>query len=303
MFIDGFDFGTTKEQVESHCSQAGEVISVALKKGNAVVKFSSPDEAKAAVESLNKSTIEGNSRFIDVKLDKKSLPPKAGTKRPKNSADDSCKVFVRGFDFDTTDEAFEAHVSGVGTIEDVNWITKGSAVVTYSSPSEASAAVKTLQGTTIPGNSRFIDVLPKDEGERPAKKKIKSGMPATNAGMKGQWGIPAMNAGMKGQWVFVPATNGGKQGKQTKPKKGGRSEDPAGCGRVYVRGFDFETTDDQLETHMKKAGAVHAVKWITKGSAVVIYMKKASAVKAVSTLNQTTLKGNTRYIDVILKDD
>merc|ERR1712232_1284763 len=92
---------------------------------------------------------------------------------------------------------------------------------------------------------------------------------------------------------------GGKSG-----GKGGRNRepDPAGSGRVFVRGFDFGTTDEQFEGHMSKVGAIHAVHWVTKGSAVVVYKRKASAVKACSKLGNTTISGNSRYIDVIEKD-
>jgi len=64
-------------------------------------------------------------------------------------------------------------------------------------------------------------------------------------------------------------------------------QDPVGSGRVFVRGFDFGTTDEQFEEHMSKAGPIHAVHWVTKGSATVVYKKKASAVKATKTLTNT----------------
>merc|ERR1712188_344356 len=68
-------------------------------------------------------------------------------------------------------------------------------------------------------------------------------------------------------------------------------EDPPGSCRVYVIGFDFGTTDEQFEGHMKQAGPIHAVHWVSKGKAVVVYKKKASAQKAAA-LNQTTIDGN-----------
>merc|ERR1712151_693529 len=114
-------------------------------------------------------------------------------KRTDSRDDDppgSCRVFVRGFDFGTTDEQFGAHMSSVGTIENVKWITKGSAELTYSSADEAAAAVEQLQNTTIEGNSRFIDVLPKEDGDRPAKR--------LNSGGKGK-------SGGNGQWVLMEA--------------------------------------------------------------------------------------------------
>jgi len=312
VFVRGFDFETTKEQVESHCSQAGTVVSVAMKKGNAVVEFSSPEEAQNAVDSLNNSTIPGNSRFIDVIIDKKSLPPKpgmkssaskAGVKRSAASMGEGKSVFVRGFDFDTTDEQFDAHISSVGTVQDVKWITKGSAVVTYGSKAEAAAAVSQLQGTTIPGNSRFIDVLPREEDNYSPAKKSRIGakgngkfMPAwiPNPLLFGGYGA-GFGAGFGGGTKFKPG--------QAKKKKGDhKDEDPAGSGRVFVRGFDFGTDDAKFEKFMSKAGAIHTVHWVSKGSAVVVYKKQASAIKASTALNQTTIPGNTRYVDVILKD-
>merc|ERR1719335_849235 len=106
-----------------------------------------------------------------------------------------------------------------------------------------------------------------------------------------------------GGWVFVPEKQskgkgkgkggGGKKRTDTHP-----DEDPPGSCRVFVIGFDFGTTDEQFEGHMKKAGPIHAVHWVTKGKAVVVYKKKASAAKAAE-LNESVIDGNSRYITVI----
>lgn len=294
VFVDGFDFGTSKEDVEAHMSQAGAVVSVQMKKGNAVVTYSSAEEASSAVSDLNKSTIAGNDRFIEVKIDKKSLPPKAGAgKRPRDGDDDgSPKVLVRGFDFDTTEEQLQAHMGKVGSIEGIYWVSKGSANVIYSSAAEATAAVAQLNNTTMKGNSRYIDVI--IGGDRSAEKAAKK----FKGGGKGGWtqvlqALPWMK----------PMMGKGK-GKGGGKKKGGdhSDEDPAGGGRVFVRGFDFDTTDEQLESHMKKAGPLHAVHWVNKGNAVVVYKKKASATKACSSLDNTTIPGNSRYINVTARN-
>merc|ERR1719183_1622823 len=93
---------------------------------------------------------------------------------------------------------------------------------------------------------------------------------------------------------------GAGKGKVKGKRKGGdhSDEDPAGSGRVFVRGFDYDTTDQQLESHMKKAGPIHTVHWVNKGNAVVVYKTKAAATKACSNLNETTISGNSRYINV-----
>merc|ERR1719277_2844808 len=104
---------------------------------------------------------------------------------------------------------------------------------------------------------------------------------------------------------------GGKgKGKSTKVKGGAfekrkrtdsRDDDPPGSCRVFVRGFDFGTTDEQFEGHMKQAGPIHAVHWTTKGSAVVVYKKKAAAAKAAA-LDGSIIDGNERYISVVTGD-
>jgi len=55
-------------------------------------------------------------------------------------------------------------MSGVGAIQNVQMIDKGSVCVTYSSAEESSAAVQTFNQTIIPGNSRYIDVFPMRPG-------------------------------------------------------------------------------------------------------------------------------------------
>lgn len=287
VFVDGFDFGTSKEDVESHMSQAGTVVSVQMNNGSAVVTYSSADDATGAVSNLNKSTIAGNSRFIDVKIDKKSLPPKVGMKRSYDEGQGgSPRVFVRGFDFDTTDEQLGAHMGQVGPIQEIHWVSKGSANVVYSSASAATAAINKLNGTTIPGNSRFIDVI--IGGDHAAEKKRKGGG-------KG-WG-PVIEYSPYPPWMKPMSTPKGKGG--GKGKRGDHSdEDPVGSARVFVRGFDFGTTDQQLENHMEKAGPIHTVHWVNQGNAVVVYKNRASAMEACSNLDNTTIPSNSRYINV-----
>merc|ERR1712217_899387 len=78
-------------------------------------------------------------------------------------------------------------------------------------------------------------------------------------------------------------------------------EDPKGSCRVFVIGFDFGTTDEQFEGHMGQAGEIHAVHWVTKGKAVVVYTSEDSAAMAKE-LNGTVIEGNERYITVITSD-
>lgn len=303
VFVRGFDFGTTVAQIQAHCAAAGKVTAVEMQgKGGAVVTYSTAGGAQKAIQLLNQSTIHGNSRFIDVKANARSAVPTNGAvarkplavavgglarkpvaarkplavagpaaarKRPAPAgATGGCRVFIRGFDFGTTDEMFEGHVGQVGTIERVQWCTKGSAIVTYSSPEEAQAAVSQLSGTTIEGNSRYIDCILKEDEDQPRFKAVKTERPGKGGGKGGGKGI----------------------------------SDPVGSGRVFVRGFDFGTTDEQLEAHMAQAGEISKVFWASKGSAVVVYKTRQEAEVAAESLNQTVIEGNTRYIDVMARE-
>merc|ERR1712232_608610 len=64
----GYDMGTDKELIEQHCSKCGLVLNCEVSKKHAIVTFSSPEEAQEAVQTLDKTTIEGNTRYVDVKL-------------------------------------------------------------------------------------------------------------------------------------------------------------------------------------------------------------------------------------------
>jgi len=263
VFVRGFDFGTEVPQIKQHCSKVGQVKHVEMSgNGAALVTYASEGQAQAAVQGLNQTTIPGNSRYIDVKLDE----PSKGTKRTSVG---SAKVLVRGFDYGTTDDQLVGHMGQAGQIEEVQWCTKGSAMVTYSTLEEACHAVSTLNSTTIAGNSRFIDVMSKTEEE--------NGLPAKRFKGSGKGG--AENA-----FVAMPGPS-------------------RGSAKVYVRGFDFGTTDEQILEHMGQAGWIEDFKWCTKGSVMVTYSSLEEAWHALSTLNSTTIAGNSRFIDVISKAD
>eukprot|EP00439_Symbiodinium_sp_Y106_P079805 s216_g18.t1 len=199
--------------------KAGLVTSVELwGRGAAAVTFATAEGAQASL-NLHRSIVPGNKRFVEVKLDDDPTAGKPGS-----------KVLVRGFDFGTTDEQLKAHCSKAGTIANLQWISKGSALFWYAN--------------------------------------------------------------------FARAYWGKGKGKGKSDKK----EDPEGSGRVFVRGFDFGTTDEQLIAHMSQAGEIATVHWVSKGSAVVIYKEAAGAAQAVATLQKSVIGTNTRYIDVVLKE-
>lgn len=165
----------------------------------------------------------------------------------------SATVVVRGMDFGTTDDQLAAHMSCVGTVQNVKWVTKGTAEVVYGSADEALYACQSLNQSIIPGNSRYIDVLPQDAG----------------------------------QWNW-------SQDKRSAPTAPGST--------VFVRGFDFGTTQEQFASHMSSVGTITNVNLIDKGSAEVTYSNATEAAMAIQQLNNTTIPGNTRYIDVLTQE-
>lgn len=150
IFLKGFDFGTTEEAIRKHCEKAGKVIEVEFfGNGNALVSYASEKEAASAAASLQATTIAGNTRYIDVNLDR-GLNTKQYPIKPNS-------VFVRGFDLGTTLDAIKDHFAQAGSIVEAELRTPRIAFLTYSSLAEAEAAASSLDKSTIPGNERYID--------------------------------------------------------------------------------------------------------------------------------------------------
>jgi len=187
-------------------------------------------------------------------------------KRSFNSLGGGCRIYVRGFDFGTTDQMIAGHMSNAGNVQNVERAGKGEAYVTYSSPDEAAVAMEQLQKTVINGNSRYIEILGESEGEQ-AIKAIKSGGGKGFGG--GGFGMPMMNGGMQSDR------------------------------RIYVRGFDFGTTDQQIAAHMSQAGNIEGVERAGKGEAYVTFSSPEEASMAFQNLNRTIISGNSRYIELL----
>jgi len=71
VFVKGFDFGTTEEQIRDHFAACGAIDSVSFRgEGAALVGFEDSEAANRAVE-MDRTTIANNRRFIFVNLDGK----------------------------------------------------------------------------------------------------------------------------------------------------------------------------------------------------------------------------------------
>jgi len=155
VYVRGFDFGTKEAQLRKHMMQAGQVLKMKMEsKGEAIVVYKNKEDAESAAATLNQTVVDGNSRYIDVILKESSAPP-----GPPGSG----RVFVRGFDFGTTEQQLTQHMSQAGSILEAKMKGKGEANIMYETKAQAQAAAKTLNKSTIEGNTRFIEVTLKDQ--------------------------------------------------------------------------------------------------------------------------------------------
>mmetsp|Transcript_51400 Transcript_51400/g.117199 ORF Transcript_51400/g.117199 Transcript_51400/m.117199 type:complete len:209 (-) Transcript_51400:416-1042(-) len=171
VFVNGFDFGTTEDQVRHHFESAGRVSRVMFQgKGAALVSYNSEDDARRAVSTLAETTIDGNRRYVNVKMDEGG-PSKGDRKGGKGDYYGDRKggkgggfggppgpqIIVRGFDFGTTEEQVWNHFDHCGEILELRFLSEGTAVVKFASEAQASKAVD-LNRSTIDGNQRYINV-------------------------------------------------------------------------------------------------------------------------------------------------
>ena len=68
--------------------------------------------------------------------------------------------------------------------------------------------------------------------------------------------------------------------------------------RVFVGGFDIGTSEAQIQAHCAAAGEIAAVEMRGIGAAVVTYGTAGGVPKVIALLNQSTIFGNSRFIDV-----
>lgn len=66
--VRGMDKGTTLEAVVDHCSTAGEIVDSKSNRKAAFLTYSSKEEAQTAIDTLEKTVIPGNERYILVSL-------------------------------------------------------------------------------------------------------------------------------------------------------------------------------------------------------------------------------------------
>jgi len=221
-------------------------------------------------------------------------------------------VLVCGFDFGTTDAQVASHMSTAGTVTNIQAVDQGAMSVTYASPREAKMAMM-LQKTVIAGNSRFIDVIPQDPSEflttyniDPQKSmQFLSLDPAQQQAVMAKGSLASArdpNAVLTVRIKQATGNTGAGSEQVTATLFAGKSNSLGGKNAVLVRGFDYTTTDEQIAMHMGSVGNVVKVHQVSQGVACVKYTSAQEAQMAVATLQDSTIAGNSRYIEVAPMD-
>lgn len=152
VWVRGFDFKTPEEVLRKHFATAGDVVDFWFDpRGSALARFKTIEEARNAVTKLDGTKVEGNRRYIDVLL------------RSEMAAQpvlEESSVFVDGFDYGTRTAGLLKHFRSIGKVLHADLLTKSSAIVQYESADEAEKAFDILDKSTVPGNERYLRVLP-----------------------------------------------------------------------------------------------------------------------------------------------
>jgi len=164
VFVNGLSFSTAWQELKDHMRQAGNVLHVDIKlapdgrsKGNALVEYSSPQEALNAMRMLDNSELEGRTIFVREDRDAVKAPVNG-----RGTAGGGFKVFVGNLSFRTTWQDLKDHMRQVGDVNhveihtDASGLSKGSALVEFSSRSAARAAIDRLQDSELGGRPLFI---------------------------------------------------------------------------------------------------------------------------------------------------
>lgn len=265
VFVRGFDRGTDEAAMKKHFSDCGKIKELYFQsKGSAVVTFENADDAAKAVKELDGSTIEGQKRYVAVKLDEHDREDSGKAKGERKgkgkgagrSASDSGSgrsIYISGFDSTVTDEStLHSHFGKIGKIEHLHFQSKGSAVIVYVDASSVDRAVSELHESYMEGQSRYVAVR-------------------------------------------VDNRAGSNEGSR---KGSGKSSGSS----VFASGFAYETDDAAVRKHFGEVGEVTDLYFQSKGACVITYKTAAAANRAVDELHESYLKGQDRYVAVKLDD-
>jgi len=267
VFVRGFEFDTQEETVRKFFSPMGEITEIYFQsRDSVVVRFEKEESAEKAAKELHEKTMEGQSRYVTVKIDggkggSKGKGKGKGDREPveRKTFEKDTSIYVSGFDTSSTDElAMKAHFGDCGEIVEIYFQSRGSAVIAFKDTVGAKRAVDELHESTIKGQSRYVSVRMNDPDR----------------------------------------TKGSGKGSS---KGGGKDRSHSGE-KIVVSGFEYETEEALLSKHFGKVGEIVDLYFQSGGSAVITYKDAETADRAVTTLDGTTMQGQQRYVAVKIDD-
>ncbi len=135
-------------------------------RGFGFVTFPDAEQASAAIEAKNGSTLDGRTLKVSVSRPKGSYPP----------AVDGCKVYIGNLELDTTQETLRSEFAKHGELVDITIVndratgaSRGFAFATYAKPSDATNAIEALNGAEIDGRELRVNI------SRPREPRQRSG--------------------------------------------------------------------------------------------------------------------------------
>merc|ERR1719239_1071145 len=119
-------------------------------RGFAFITFSTNEEAQACIKGMDNTEVGGNTIQMNIARPKGEKPA-PGTGGKRQQAADGCKLFVHGVTQETNNADLQAAFEAHGTVTDAYNPGKGFAFVTFSKPSEATAAMEAFDNQEVCG--------------------------------------------------------------------------------------------------------------------------------------------------------
>jgi RNA recognition motif-containing protein len=197
IYVGNLAWSVKWQDLKDHMKQAGEVEFAKIltregpdwgrSRGIGYVRYSTEEEAKNAVATLNNTELAGRTIVVDVWTGNKPrdfngafsfFPGKGGGKgfgrTVKVHGDFGQMVYVGNLPFKAEWQDLKDHMKGVGSVEFVKILTedgtswgrsKGIGCVRYSSAEEASQAVSMLNGSEMMGRALVVDLWSSKGGQ------------------------------------------------------------------------------------------------------------------------------------------
>ncbi|CAE7344987.1 cspJ [Symbiodinium sp. CCMP2592] len=161
VFVSGFDYNTPISTVLLHFSTIGMVKGARfVGQGEAVVTYESSEAAGRAVIELDRSTMQGNRRYVTVRIDQ------GGKGKGKDGKHGSVIAgYGKGYDRGHGKSLGKDKGGGTSSAPLGRFVGQGEAVVTYESSEAAGRAVIELDRSTMEGNRRHFKGYDKGYGK------------------------------------------------------------------------------------------------------------------------------------------